>query len=173
MPGDPVTVIDGLDSFCHELRALRPTDPWKASKESLSRNSMVVPMNGKVMQFGLCLSRLIGLHFHEGYIQRSLPNYEIGKHNHVNDRHPVYALFYIESEGEAGTLKLYDPDHEVERTPGRLIVIPENRLHSVSPVNGSNMFLRLVFMRSPGPHGNGVDRSILKRMRKLAQFRVF
>lgn len=170
MIGAQVTIIDGFAPLCVELESIKPDFPWKNSTESLSKNSLVVPMNETVKEFGLCVSRLIGLNFQEGHIQKSLPGYEIAKHNHISNEHPVYALFYIEAKGSVSTLRLYDPDIEIERTPGRLIVIPDTRVHSVSATDSESTFLRLVFTRSPSPFGRNVNKKALQKMKGLATF---
>lgn len=144
-PGDPVTIIDGLDDFARQLLSSNNDNPWKESKEDLSGNSFVVPMSHEFEEFGLCLGRVLGLNLKEGFVQHSRKQYFIKKHNHENSLHATYALFYLWNEGDPGHINLFNKDAKIRRSTGRLIVIPENRYHSVDPIEGENLFARFVF----------------------------
>lgn len=143
--GNPVTIIDGMDDFTELLLNSKNVNPWRESKEKLSGNSFVIPMNEEIKEFGLCLGRILGLNLHEGFMQHSRKEYFIGRHNHENDLHATYALFYLWNTGDPGYLNLFNKDDRVERLTGRILVIPENRYHSVDPIAGENIFVRYVF----------------------------
>lgn len=146
--GSAVTIIDGLEEFTERLLKSKNNNPWKESTENLSGNSFVIPMSQEVRDFGLCIGRILGLNLHEGYVQHSKREYFIKKHNHENDLHGTYVLFYLWNDGNPGYINLYEPYKHIERATGRMIVIPEDRYHSVSPIEGENIFLRLVFTKS-------------------------
>lgn len=167
--GDPVTIIDGLDLFCDDLLNSKNLNPWKNSTEKLSGNSLVIPMNKEIEQFGACLGRILGLKLHEGYLQHSKRSYFIERHNHDNDLAAIYALFYLWNDGNPGYINLFEKDDKIERKTGRIIVIPKNRYHSVDPIPGENKFIRYVFTKER-PASNNLDKNTLEIMKSKIKF---
>lgn len=167
--GDPVTIIDGLDAFCDQLLRSKNENPWRDSTEKLSGNSLVVPMNSEIERFGICIGRILGLKLHQGFVQHSNKSYFIGKHNHDNELAAVYVLFYLWNDGDPGFINLFDQEDKVERTTGRMLVIPKNRFHSVDPIPGENKFIRYVFTKER-PISKNLDKNLLTQIKSKIRF---
>lgn len=163
--GDPVTLITGLEDYAEGLVNVDSSDPWKESIESLSGNSLVIPMDRKTKEFGLSLGRVLGLNLKNGYFQHSINEYFINIHNHDTPEKPIYVLFYLWNKGHPGHLNLFDKDALIERKTGAVVVIPPNRLHSVDPIDGENKFIRYVYTRERF-YDSHYNKSLAREIRK-------
>lgn len=153
--GRPVIVSDNLESFCDDLLKTQKTGTWNIKDNEDASNFRVMPLNEEMEEFGRCLGRIFNLKLNSGFFQECDQNYRIKKHSHegIMKEHQdvVYALLYTESEGDTSILSLYNENAEIGRVKGRLVLIPEDRYHSVEPSNGTNSFIRFVLVpRTPG-----------------------
>lgn len=167
--GDRVSVIDGLEGICDQVLSSHIPDRWSEQTSGIARNLRTMKGNQVMEDIGLAIARAFGLSLHSVFFQECSKGYEIQEHSHINSlpgyEDVIYALLYTSNEGQS-TLTLKDPDSEIEREKGRLVLVPENRTHAVKSSDGHNTFVRFVLVpRIPGDRRK-VDKTLLKEIQQ-------
>lgn len=167
--GSAVIVADGLGLYCDRLLSGPKKGKWNSKDDADASNFRVMPINSDMEEFGHCLARIFNRKLHSGFFQECQQNYRIKAHSHenimVDYKEVVYALLYTDSSGEPSILSLHNEDAEIERIKGRLVLIPEDRRHSVEPSNGTSSFIRFVLVPRSLGERTPVNKKLMQEIR--------